>query len=135
MPSRRRFLFSLAALAALPAVAHAAPPSVEIIAMAHPPVRAALSPVRSWLAAQGHKVAVREIDIETPEGHQRLAAAGLSGHIPILILVDGQYRFQRADGSAVALINFPDAPASPPGVRGNWLAADVEAVVMERMQP
>ncbi|WP_127478402.1 hypothetical protein [Sulfurivermis fontis] len=135
MPSRRRFLFSLAILAALPAAAHAAPPSVEIIAMAHPPVRAALAPVRSWLAAQGSKVSVHEIDMETPAGHQRLAAMGLRGHIPILILIDGQYRFQRADGGTVALVNFPDSPASPPGVRGNWQPADVEAAVQERMQP
>lgn len=135
MPSRRRFLFSLAALAALPAVARAAPPSVEIIAMAHPPVRAALAPLRSWLAEQGAKIVVQEIDSETPQGAQRMAQAGLHGHVPILILIDGEYRFPRTDGSTVAFVNFPDSPASPPGVRGNWLAADVEAVVMERMQP
>ena len=40
------FLFSLGQ-------ALAAPPVVEIIAMPHPPVKAALSPLREWLAAQG----------------------------------------------------------------------------------
>jgi hypothetical protein len=113
---------------------HAATPMIEIIAMPHPPVRAALQPLRSWLAAQGEKVVVQEIDSETPQGAHHMAQAGPHGHIPILILIDGEYRFQRTDGSAVAFVNFPDAPASPPGVRGNWLPADLEAVVTERMQ-
>lgn len=137
MPTRRRFLLAIiaAGLALGMAGAHAATPMIEIIAMPHPPVRAALQPLRSWLAAQGAKVVVQEIDSETPQGAQRMVQAGLHGHIPILLLIDGEYRFQRADGSPVAFVNFPDAPSSPPGVRGNWLPADVEAVVMERMQP
>lgn len=133
MPSRRFFFLGLAALAVLAGPAHAAPPTVEILAMPHPPVRMALQPLRQWLAAQGAAIVVKEIDSETAQGAQRMAQAGLSGHIPILILIDGEYRFQRRDGSAVALVNFPDLPASPPGVRGNWLDADVEAVLKERL--
>lgn len=135
MPSRRHVILTIALLLGTTTVYAAPPPTVEIVAMPHPPVRAALQPLRSWLAAQGARVSVQEIDSETEQGAQRMAAAGLNGHIPILILIDGQYRFQRQDGSAVALVNFPDLPASPPGVRGNWLSVDIEALVAERMQP
>jgi len=136
MPIRRYLILVLMATLALAATAaRAAPPSVEIIAMAHPPVQAALQPLRTWLAAQGTKLTLQEIDSASAEGAARMSAAGLTGHIPILILIDGQYRFPRKDGSAVAFVNFPNLPASPPGVRGNWLSSDVEAVLVERMKP
>jgi hypothetical protein len=134
MPMYRRFLFSLFAFAWI-LVAEAAggpPPTVEIVAMGHPPVRAALAPLRAWLAQQGSKVAVREIDIESSEGLDRLKKAGLSGHVPMLILVDGKHAFRRKDGTTVDFINFPNIPDSPPGIRGNWVAADVEAIVINR---
>jgi len=112
----------------------AAPPTVEIVAMAHPPVRMALQPLREWLAAQGGKLRISELDIESPQGEKRLAAVGLDGHIPILILIDGQYRHKRKDGSQVALVNFPAIKGAPPGVRGEWTTADVQAVLTERMK-
>jgi hypothetical protein len=114
--------------------ASAAPPAVEIIAMPHPPVAVALKPLRTWLARLGDAVMVTEIDSESAEGQRRMTDAGLRGHIPILILIDGEYRARRSDGTPVAFVSFPDRPDSPPGARGNWRIADVEAVVTERMQ-
>jgi hypothetical protein len=135
MPSRRLVSLLLAAALALAAGAvAAASPVVEIVAMPHPPVVAALKPLRAWLANQGAALSVTEMDSESDEGRQRMAAAGLQGHIPVLILIDGQYRFRRSDGSPVAFVNFPDRPQSPPGVRGNWHIEDVEALLQERMQ-
>lgn len=135
MPSRRFVSLLLAAALALAAGAvAAAPPVVEIIAMPHPPVNAALKPLRTWLAEQGTALSVTELHSESDEGRQRLAAVGLQGHIPVLILIDGQYRFRRSDGTSVAFVNFPDRPESPPGVRGNWRSEDVEAVLKGHMQ-
>ncbi|GEM_PF-475143 len=113
--------------------AWAAPPVVEIIAFAHPPVQSALKPLRDSLARQGAKVRVVEIDMETPEAERRLQAVGLKGHIPVVILVDGQYRYQRADGSTVEFVDFPSGPGTPPGVKGSWSAADVDAVLKTRL--
>lgn len=133
--TRRRWIASLAAAAAalsmLPA-AQAAPPIVEIIAFAHPPVQSALKPLRDWLAAQGPKVKVVEIDLETPAGERRLQALGVTGHVPVVVLVDGQFRHQRADGSAVEFVSFPAGPGTPPGVKGSWSAGDVEALLKPR---
>jgi hypothetical protein len=102
--------------------------------MPHPPVQSALKPLREWLAAQGSRLNVVETDIESPQGVKRVGAVGLNGHIPILILIDGQYRHRRKDGSQVALVNFPAIQDAPPGVRGDWTTADVEAVLTERMK-
>lgn len=120
-------------LAAMPA--HAAQPTVEIVALAHPPVVAALQPLRDWLARQGDKVRVVEIDAESAAGERRLRAVGLHGHIPILIRIDGRHEFARKDGGRVAFVKFPAVRGSPPGMRGDWLTADVEAVILTRMKP
>jgi len=114
-------------------VAWAAPPVVEIVAYAHPPVQSALKPLRDWLAQQGGKLRVVEMDMESLAGEARLKAVGLKGHIPIVILVDGRYRYTRADGSAVEFVSFPAGPGTPPAVEGAWSAADVEAVVKARL--
>jgi hypothetical protein len=136
MNTRRDFLGFVAAglltLASSPS--WAAPPRVEIIAMPHPPVKVALQPLRAWLAKQDGKLRVIEIDAESPAGKKRLLSVGLTGHVPMLILIDGKHSFQRKDSSRVEFVNFPDVASSPPGIRGNWVAEDVEAVLTSRMK-
>jgi hypothetical protein len=138
MHTRRSFLAALAAgtVAALAwrhPVALAAQPTVEIIALPHWPVRDALKPVRSYLAKLKGRVRVIELDAESPEGEKRLRALGLKGHIPILLLIDGSYRFKRGDGSAVELKDFPAKAANPLGLNGTWTVADFEALVAARL--
>lgn len=89
-------------------MAMAAPPKIEIIAMPHPPVRAALAPLRAWLTYLGKKVTVVEIDADSASVIGRLEKIGLRGHIPIVILIDGAYRHRLRTGRTVDLINFPD---------------------------
>ncbi|MBN8486805.1 MAG: hypothetical protein J0M20_03585 [Burkholderiales bacterium] len=114
--------------------AHAAQPVVEIIAFAHPPVQSALKPLRDWLAAQGAQVKVVEIDMETPAGEKRLQAVGVTGHVPVVVLIDGRHRHKREDGGAVDFVSFPAGSGTPSGVRGSWSTADVEAVLKPRLK-
>ena len=109
--------------------AWAVPPIVEIIAFAHPPVQTALQPLRDWLATQGNKVRVVEIDMESPAAEKRLQALGLKGHVPIVILVNGQYRHTRKDGIGMALVSFPSGKSSPAGVSGGWTIEDAQAII------
>lgn len=135
--TRRRWIATLmVAVASLTLIsaAHAAQPVVEIIAFAHPPVQSALKPLRDWLAAQGSKVKVVEIDMETPAGEKRLQAVGVTGHVPVVVLIDGQHLHKRADGSVVDFVSFPAGPGTPPGVKGTWSAADVQAVLKPRLK-
>lgn len=131
--------FFFAALAAflgfnVAGMAMAATPKVEIIAMQHPPVRAALAPLRAWLAEQAGKVTVVEIDAESPSGMARLEKSGLRGHIPIVILIDSAYHHTLRTGRTVDLINFPDIQGAPPAVRGQWSTADVQAILAARVK-
>lgn len=132
MHLNRRSLLAASAIAATSlstGMVWAAQPVVEIIAFAHPPVQSALKPLRDWLATQGKKFRVAEIDMESPEAEKRLAAIGLKGHIPIVVLVDGKYKHTRPDGSAVEFVSFPNGPGTPAGVKGGWSADDVQAVL------
>ena len=63
MTTRRHFVATAAAvvLSLAAGAAWAAKPTVEIIAMAHPPVQDALRPLRDWLAAQSGRLRVVEI--------------------------------------------------------------------------
>ena len=126
MKPRRHFLTSIAAgaLMLVAGSALAAPPTVEIVAMAHPPVVIALKPLRDWIARQGKKLRVIELDGETPTGAKRLQSAGLTGHVPILILIDGKHAFLRKDGSRVEFAVTADVRADAAGLRLNTASAD-----------
>ena len=131
MATRRDVLFGIAAFgfALSTQRAVAAPPVVEVLAMAHSPVQAALKPVRELLASLDGRVRVVELDIESPEGEKRAKSVGLKGHIPIVILIDGSKSFKRADGKTVEFVNFPVASGNPMGLNGAWSVADFEAAL------
>jgi hypothetical protein len=61
-----------------------------------------------------------------------LAAIGLKGHIPIVVLVDGKYKHARQDGNVVELVSFPSGPGTPVGVKGGWSIEDVQAQLRAR---
>lgn len=107
----------------------AAQPIVEIISFAHPPVQSALKPLRDWLTSQGSKLRVIEMDMESPQAQKRLAEIGLTGHIPVVVLVNGKYKYSRKDGSAVEFLSFPAGPGTPAGIKAIWSAEDVQAVL------
>jgi hypothetical protein len=133
--ARRRFIAASTggalALAAGPARA-APPPTVEIISLAHWPVQNALEPIRDMLAKYDGRIRVIEMNAEAAGGVRRLESIGLKGHIPIVILIDGEIRFERADGTVVEFVNFPAAADNPMGLGGSWTAADVEAAIVQR---
>jgi hypothetical protein len=128
MITRRTGLILFAAILAAPA-AWAAQPTVEVLAMGHSPVQSALKPVRDLLAKYEGRIRVTETDIESADGVKRLKAVGLKGHIPIVLLIDGNKSFKRADGKTVEFVNFPVAAGNPMNLNGTWSVADFEAAL------
>ncbi len=116
---------SVAALLLTLGAAWAAQPVVEIIAFTHPPVQSALKSLRDWLVSQGTHVRVVEIDMETSAGEKRAAAVGVTGHVPILILVDGKFAFARKDGTTVEFKSFPAAS----NMKGAWTLDDAKVII------
>ncbi len=132
MTTRRDFFAVVLAGMAMPLLGQAAaatPPTVEIIALPHWPVQSALKPVRDFLASLGTQVKVVELDAESPAGEKRIAALGLKGHTPILLLINGSDQFKRPDGTAVEFKDFPAKADNPLGLNGSWSVADFEAAV------
>ena len=109
--------------------AAAAQPVVEVLAMTHWPVQKALKPVRDLLAKYDGRVRVVDMDIEGADGVKCLKAVGLKGHIPIVLLIDGNKSFKRADGKSVDFVNFPVAAVNPLNLNGTWSVADFEAAL------
>ena len=131
MMSRRQVLLMIGAagVALSGGYAAAAQPVIEVLAMAHSPVQNALKPVRDLLAKYQGRVRVTEADIESPDGVKRLKAVGLKGHIPIVLLIDGNKSFKRDDGKTVDFVNFPVAADNPLNMNGTWSVADFEAAL------
>ena len=107
----------------------ASPIVVEVLAMAHWPVQRALKPVRDILAKYDGQVKVVDMDIESPDGVKRAKSVGLKGHIPVIILINGNKSFKRADGKTVEFVNFPAAANNPMGLNGAWSMSDFETAV------
>lgn len=51
-----------------------------------------------------------------------------------MILIDGQYRHKRKDGTALEFVNFPAIAGAPSGALGKWTTADIQGVLTQRMK-
>jgi len=129
MITRRTALLAAAGLVVSGRATLAAQPVIEVLAMGHSPVQSALKPVRDFLATVAGQVKVVELNSESPEGAKRIAAVGLKGHVPILLLINGSQRFKRADGTAVEFKDFPAKANNPLGLNGSWTVADFETAI------
>jgi hypothetical protein len=130
----RRDILALGASAAILLLtkfhdAFGAQPTVEIVALTHYPVQNALKPVRDFLSKLGGQIKVVEFDSESAAGEKRIKAAGEKGHVPILLLVNGNAQFKRPDGTLVVFKDFPTGAGNPLGLNGSWSIADFEAAV------
>lgn len=132
MINRRALMAAIAVIALLqstPTAYAADPVEVEIIGLAHWPVRNALEPIREMLEGFGSQIIVTEYDADTQEGKDKMSDAGQRGHVPVLILIDGEYQFTREDGSKIEFLNFPADAENPANLNGAWSVGDVEYVV------
>ena len=130
----------LAACAPLPAgkpsVAPASKPlapgtiSVDIIALNHPPLRPVLAEVEQLLAPYGAKVQVTQYDFDTPEGAAFAKRMGLSGHIPLVIFIDGKDTFTLS-GRQVTFESFPQGQGTGMVADGAWTTADLDTVLKQ----
>jgi len=132
MINRRALMAAVAATALLQSapMAYAADPvEVEIIGLAHWPVQNALKPILEMLEGFGDQITITEYDADTQQGKDKMSDAGQRGHVPVLILIDGEYQFTREDGSAIGFLNFPADAENPANLNGSWGIDDVQYIV------
>lgn len=102
---------------------------VEIIALNHPPMQPILAQVDGYLWQFGNRVRVTHYDFDAPEGTQFAARKGLSGHIPMVIFINGA-QTHTVEGRPVTFEGFPQGQDIGMGA-GTWTWADLNAVLKQ----
>jgi hypothetical protein len=117
----------VAFLVLAPTVATAKPVEVEVLYMNHGPLQPTLEQVRAVFAKYGPRIAVVWHDSETDDGRAFMARKNLSGHIPLVIWLDGTFKHTR-DGKEVSFTGFPTG-AGPAFFQGKWTTDDLRRVL------
>lgn len=104
--------------------------TVEIVGLDHWPIKRALEPTMDMLNTFGDKIVVTEMDVDTKAGKARLKKAGLKGHIPVVIFVNGSYIF-KINGQDLEFMNFPRAASSPMGIDGQWSPDELQQIISQ----
>jgi hypothetical protein len=102
--------------------------SVDVIALNHPPLQPVLTELDQILAPYGDRIHVTHYDFDTPDGANFASKMGLSGHIPLVIFIDGKDTFT-LDGRKVTFESFPQGEGTGIVADGAWTMADVDAVL------
>jgi len=104
--------------------------SVDIIALNHPPLRPVLIEVDQLLAGYADKLHVTHYDFDTPQGAEFAKKMNLSGHIPLVIFVNGKDTFS-LNGRKLNFRSFPQGEGTGMVADGQWTMADLDAVLKQ----
>ena len=107
--------------------------TVEIIYLNHGPVRSVLTDVDKLLEGYGEQVHITHYDFNTPEGEAFAQSKDLSGHIPLVIYVNGSMEFSTDDRS-VKLFSFPQGQGTGIVPDGTWTMDDLRQVLDEAVE-
>jgi hypothetical protein len=116
---------------ALSMSAHAkAPVNVEILYMNHGPMEPTLRDLRELFAGFQDKVSAHWYDVDQAAGKAFMEDKKIQGHVPLLILVNGEKQF-KSSGREVILQGFPTGAGPFSSVEGNWSVADLRLILNE----
>ena len=100
---------------------------VEVLYMNHGPLQSTLQEVRNLFGKYEKKIAVSWYDVESNEGQQFMAKKGIRGHIPLVIWMDNQIKFQ-LNGKEIMFAGFPTG-SGPAFFQGKWTMGDLQKVL------
>jgi hypothetical protein len=103
----------------------AATVTVEILYMNHGPLRATIRELHELLDHYEGKVSTSWFDVEQDEGKAFEHEKGIQGHVPLLLLINGQKDFV-VDGKTITFQGFPSGSGPFKEVEGNWSIADLQ---------
>ncbi len=106
----------------------AAEVKVEILYMNHGPMQPTLRDLRALLSRFQDKVSVQWFDVDQAAGKSFMEAKKIRGHVPLLVLVNGEKLF-KANGREVTLQGFPTGAGPFSSVEGNWAVTDLQAIL------
>ncbi len=107
---------------------------LEILYMNHGPMRPTLVRIRELLQDFPHAFEIHWYDFDTPAAGKFMKRRRLSGHIPLLILLNGRSDFD-VNGRRVQLRGFPTGAAPFKKVEGNWSFGDLRLIFEQNTAP
>jgi hypothetical protein len=106
----------------------AASAKVDILFMNHGPMRPTVAKIKTLIADYGDKVQADWYDVDQQSGKSFLKKQKITGHIPMLIQINGKSEFE-IDGRSVSLQGFPTGASPFKRVEGNWSLDDLKILL------
>jgi hypothetical protein len=93
--------------------------TLDVVHLDHPPVRSALTKVDEIVAKYQNDLVVRKVDAETDDGRALAERNGATGHVAILLLLNGKPEAE-VDGRTVRFEGFPEGASPIKSAQGSW---------------
>ena len=104
---------------------------LDILYMNHGPMRPTIGKIKKLVANYKGSLQVSWYDFDRPEGKAFFKKQKLTGHIPLLLILDGQSDFT-IDGRQVLLQGFPTGVSPFKQVEGNWSLDDLQVIFEQK---
>ncbi len=105
----------------------------DILYMNHGPMRPTIAKIKDLLGNYGDTVQTSWYDVDQPSGKSYMKKKKILGHVPLLIMIDGQSDFN-IDGRAVKLQGFPTGASPFKRVEGNWSLDDLQLLLDKKVR-
>ncbi len=104
---------------------------LDILYMNHGPMRPTIDKIKKLVANYKGGLQVSWYDFDQPQGKAFMKKQKLTGHIPLLLILDGQSDFT-VDGREVLLQGFPTGAGPFKQVEGNWSLDDLQVILEQK---
>jgi hypothetical protein len=116
--------FVIVVLFSTPFTLYAKEVKIDVVYMNHGPLLSTLQEIKNLFGKYGKKIAVSWHDVESDDGQRFMTQKGINGHIPLIIWMDNQLKFQ-VDGKEIIFAGFP-AGSGPYFFQGKWTMGDLQ---------
>jgi hypothetical protein len=104
---------------------------LDILYMNHGPMRPTIGKIKKMVADYKGSLQASWYDFDQPEGKAFMKKQKLTGHIPLLLILDGLSDFT-IDGREVLLHGFPTGASPFKQVEGNWSLEDLQVILDQK---
>jgi len=106
---------------------------LDILYMNHGPMRPTIAKIKDLLGSYQDTVQASWYDVNQAAGKSFMKQEKIVGHIPMLIMIDGQSHFS-IDGRDVKLQGFPTGASPFKRVEGNWSLDDLQLLLDKKVR-
>jgi hypothetical protein len=101
----------------------AQPVRIDVLYMNHGPLIPTIQEMKSIFGKYEKKIAVSWHDVDSDDGEKFMAKKRITQHIPLVIWMDDQVKFQ-VDGREIVFAGFPTG-SGPAFFQGKWTMGDL----------